>query len=171
MLKFALLVSMLFQLGATVYAVSLIRRTRYNISWILISSAFVLMAVRRLFDFSTFFWDSDLFQNEKINGWIGVLISLFMFVGVIFIRKIFDLQDQVEKLRQESEQKILSAIIHKNFRVFQIGQVHLVAKLLTPANCLISMASIFWRLTVITVQHILQALHLRSTLLLMGMDC
>ena len=112
MLKFALLISMLFQLGATVYAVSLIRRTRYNISWILISSAFVLMAVRRLFDFSTFFWDSDLFQNEKINGWIGVLISLFMFVGVIFIRKIFNLQDQVEKLRQESEQKILSAIIH-----------------------------------------------------------
>jgi hypothetical protein len=63
------------------------------------------MAVRRLFDFSTFFWDSDLFQNEKINGWIGVLISLFMFVGVIFIRKIFDLQYQVEKLRQESETK------------------------------------------------------------------
>jgi len=129
------------------------------------------MAVRRLFDFSTFFWDSDLFQNEKINGWIGVLISLFMFVGVIFIRKIFDLQDQVEKLRQENEKKILSAIIHKNIRVYQIGQVHLVAKLHTLANFLISMASIFWRLTVITVPHILQALRLRSTLLLMVTVC
>jgi signal transduction histidine kinase len=112
MLKFALLLSMLFQLGAAVYAISLIRRTRYNISWILISAAFVFMAVRRLFDFSTFFWESDLFQNEKINGWIGVIISLFMFVGVIFIRKIFNLQDQVEKLRHENEQKILSAIIN-----------------------------------------------------------
>lgn len=112
MLKFAILLSMLFQLAAAVYAITLIRRTRYNISWILISASFFLMAVRRLFDFSTFFWESDLFQNEKINGWIGVIISLFMFVGVIFIRKIFDLNDQVEKLRQESEQKILSAIIN-----------------------------------------------------------
>jgi signal transduction histidine kinase len=111
MLKFALLFSMLFQLGATVYAVSLIRRTRYNISWILISSAFVLMAVRRLFDFSTLFYDSRLVPREEINAWIGVLISVFIFVGVIFIRKIFTLQDRIDQLRQESEQNILSAII------------------------------------------------------------
>ena len=105
MLKFALLISMLFQLGATVYAVRLIRRTRYNIPWILISAGLVLMAIWRLFDFSTFFWETNLFQREEINAWIGVLISVFIFVGVIFIRKIFNLQDQVEKLRKESEQK------------------------------------------------------------------
>jgi signal transduction histidine kinase len=111
MLKFALLISMLFQLGATVYAISLIKRTRYNISWILISSAFVLMAIRRLSDFSDLFWESKLFQKDEINGWVGVLISALMFVGVIYIRKIFNLQDRIEQLRLESEQKILSAII------------------------------------------------------------
>jgi signal transduction histidine kinase len=112
MLKFALLISMLFQLGAAVFAITLIRRTRYNISWILISAGLVLMAIRRLFDFSTFFWETNLFQREEINAWIGVLISVFIFVGVIFIRKIFNLQDQVEKLREENEQRILSAIIN-----------------------------------------------------------
>jgi signal transduction histidine kinase len=112
MLKFALVVSMLFQLGAAVFAITLIRRTRYNISWILISAGLVLMAIRRLFDFSTLFWETNLFQREEINAWIGVLISVFIFVGVIFIRKIFNLHDQVEKLRQENEQKILSAIIN-----------------------------------------------------------
>lgn len=111
MLKFALVVSMLFQLGAAVFAISLMRRTRYNISWILISSGLVLMAIRRLFDFSTFFLESKLFQKEEINGWIGVLISIVMFVGVIFIRKIFNLQDHIEQLRQESEQNVLSAVI------------------------------------------------------------
>ncbi len=111
MLKFALLVSMLFQLGAAVFAISLMRRTRYNISWILISCGLVLMAVRRLFDFSTFFLESKLFQNDEINGWIGVIISVVMFVGVIFIRKIFNLQDHIEQLRQENEQNVLSAII------------------------------------------------------------
>ena len=70
------------------------------------------MAIRRLFDFSTLFWETNLFQREEINAWIGILISVFIFVGVIFIRKIFNLQDQVEKLRHESEQKVLSAIIN-----------------------------------------------------------
>jgi len=111
MLKFALLVSMLFQLGAAVFAISLMRRTRYNISWILISCGLVLMAIRRLFDFSTFFLESNLFRNDEVNGWIGVVISVVMFVGVIFIRKIFNFQDHIELLRQENEQNVLSAII------------------------------------------------------------
>lgn len=111
MLKFAILLSMLFQLGAAVYAISLIRRTRYNISWILISASFVLMAVRRLFDFSSLFWEDLLFKREEVNSWIGVLISLLMLSGVIFIRKIFNLNDRIEQLRQESEQRILSAVI------------------------------------------------------------
>lgn len=111
MLKFALLLSMIFQLGAAVYAISLIRRTRYNISWILISAAFVFMAVRRLFDFSLLFWENNLFSREELNSWIGVFISVFMFLGVIFIRKIFNLNDKIEQLRKENEQQVLSAII------------------------------------------------------------
>ncbi|MGD9932016.1 MAG: sensor histidine kinase [Mangrovibacterium sp.] len=111
MLKFALLLSMLFQLGATVYAISLIRRTRYNVSWILISSGLVLMALRRLFDFSTLFWESKLFQQEEINSWIGVFISVLLFIGVIFIKKIFNLQDHIEQLRLDNEKKTLAAVI------------------------------------------------------------
>lgn len=119
MLKFAILLSMLFQLGAAVYAISLIRRTRYNISWILISASFVLMAVRRLFDFSSLFWEDLLFKREEVNSWIGVVISLLMFSGVIFIRKIFNLNDRIEQLRQESEQRILSAVIQTDDKARQ----------------------------------------------------
>jgi signal transduction histidine kinase len=102
---------MLFQIGAAVFAISLMRRTRFNISWILISTGLALMAIRRLFDFSTIFWESPLFLKDEVNVWIGVLISVLMFVGVIFIRKIFNLQDELEKVRQENEQNVLSAII------------------------------------------------------------
>ncbi len=111
LLKFALLLSMLIQLGATILAVSLIRRTRYNIAWILISAGFVLMAVRRLFEFSTLFWESQLFDRESVNTWLGILISVLVFIGVIFIRQIFNLQDQIDQLRQESEKRVLSAVI------------------------------------------------------------
>ncbi len=112
MLKVALLVSMLFQLGAAVFALTLIRRTRYNISWILISAGFVLMAIRRLFDFSLLFWETSLFKKEEVNAWIGVVISIFLLAGVIFIRKIFNLQDELERLRTENEQRVLSAVIN-----------------------------------------------------------
>ncbi|MBN1820352.1 MAG: sensor histidine kinase [Prolixibacteraceae bacterium] len=111
-LKIALLLSMLFQVGATVFAISLIRKTRYNISWILISSGFLLMALRRLSDFSSLFWETSLYQKEEVNSWIGIFISVLLFVGVIFIKKIFNLQNQIEQLRKDNEKKVLSAIIN-----------------------------------------------------------
>lgn len=111
LLKVALLLSMLIQLGATITAVSLIRRTRFNISWILISAGFVLMAFRRLFEFSPFLWETQLVWKEDINSWIGILVSILMFIGVIFIRQIFNLNDQIDQIRKESETQLLSAVI------------------------------------------------------------
>ncbi|MBN2636052.1 MAG: sensor histidine kinase [Prolixibacteraceae bacterium] len=111
LLKVALLVSMLVQLGAAIIAVSLIRRTRYNISWILISLGFVLMAVRRLIEFSSLFWETQLFSKENVNSWFGVLISVLMIAGLFFIRQIFNLNDRIEELRKGNETRLLSAII------------------------------------------------------------
>uniref|UniRef100_UPI0032170E70 sensor histidine kinase n=1 Tax=uncultured Draconibacterium sp. TaxID=1573823 RepID=UPI0032170E70 len=111
LLKIALLLSMLIQLGAAITAVSLIRKTRYNISWMLISAGFVLMAIRRLFEFSTLFWENQLILNEDTKSWIGVLISVLMLTGVIFIRQIFTLQDRIDEIRKESETRLLKAVI------------------------------------------------------------
>ena len=111
LLQVALLLSMLIQLGAAITAVSLIRRTRFNISWILISAGFVLMALRRLFEFSTLFWDTQLISKEEVNSWIGVLISILMLTGVTFIRQIFNLQDRIDEIRKESEARLLKAVI------------------------------------------------------------
>ena len=111
LLKVALLLSMLIQLGAAITAVSLIRRTRFNISWMLISAGFVLMALRRLFEFSTLFWETQLISKDEVNNWIGILISILMLTSVIFIRRIFNLQDQLEEIREGNEVSLLSAII------------------------------------------------------------
>ncbi|WP_320167826.1 ATP-binding protein [Mangrovibacterium marinum] len=111
LLKVALLLAMLIQIGAAIIAVSLIRRTRFNGSWILISAGFVLMAIRRLFDFSTLFGDSPFFQKEEVNSWLGILISILIFVGVIYIREIFNLRDRIDELRKENESAVLSAVI------------------------------------------------------------
>jgi len=111
LLQIALWLSMLLQIVAAIVAVSLIKRTRYNVSWILISAGFVLMAFRRLFEVSTLFWDTQIISKEDINTWVGIIISFLMLVGLIFIRQIFNLQDRVDELRKISETRLLAAVI------------------------------------------------------------
>lgn len=118
-LKVGLLLSMLFQLAAAVVAVSLVRRTKLSLPWILISIGLILMAVRRLFDFSTLFWDDPLFLKDTVNPMIGVLISFFVFSGVLFIRKIFQLQKQIDGMQVENEARVLKEVLAAEERTRQ----------------------------------------------------
>jgi len=110
---------MFLQIAAAIVAVSLIKRTRYNVSWILISTGFVLMAFRRLFEVSSLFWETQIVSKEEINTWVGVIISLLMLIGLIFIRQIFNLQDRLEKMRKVSESRLLAAVIRGEERARQ----------------------------------------------------
>lgn len=110
-LKISLILSVLLQFGAAFLAFGLIKRSKFSISWILISSAFLLMAIRRLFEF---FMIINSQVNEKealLNSWIAVIISSLIFIGTFYIRQIFDLQKEIDRLREENEAKILSAVI------------------------------------------------------------
>jgi len=110
-IQVALIISVLLQFGAFFITISLIQKTKFNISWIAISIGFFLMAIRRLIEFVDI---TNLDHNDTqtlINSWIAVLISLLMFVASIYIRQIFNLQGKINKLRKENEAKVLSAII------------------------------------------------------------
>ncbi|MDR2909757.1 MAG: histidine kinase [Bacteroidales bacterium] len=119
LLKFSLLLSMIFQMGAAIIAVSLISRTKYNISWILISSGFVLMSVSRLIEFSSIFWETSIVEKEHVDNWIGIFVSVLMLVGLIFIRRIFNFQARIDEIRKNSEARLLSAIIQGEERARQ----------------------------------------------------
>lgn len=110
-IKVALILSVLLQFGASFLAFSLIRRTKFNISWIFISIGFFFMALRRLYELIMLF-TTGYTVDSLISSWFAVLISLLMFIGTIYIRRIFDLQDKIDSLRKEQESKVLSAIIH-----------------------------------------------------------
>ena len=112
LIKIALIIAVLLQFVASIIAINLIKRTKYNISWILISIGFILMAFRRLYDLIILFNETieQTFGNI-LSAWASVLISLLMFIGVIYIRQIFNLQKKIDSLRKENESKVLSAII------------------------------------------------------------
>lgn len=110
-IQFALIISVLLQFGAFFIAISLITKTKFNISWIAISIGFFLMAIRRLIELVDIANSEHIDNQVLINGWIAVFISLLMFVASFYIRQIFNLQDKINKLRKENEAKVLSAII------------------------------------------------------------
>jgi signal transduction histidine kinase len=108
-IELALLISVILQCLAAAYAISLISRTKYNISWILVTAGFLIMAGRRLYEFVQL-----LDRNNNIglvNSWMAVLVSILMFVGAIYIRRIFMIQERIDAMRKQNDSKILSAII------------------------------------------------------------
>ncbi len=119
LLKIALWCSMLIQLITAIVAVSMVRRTKFRISWILISLGFVLIAVERLFEFSSLFWETQIFPKEEVRSWLGVAVSVMMFTSLYYIRQIFNLQDEVDKMRKENEKQLLTGIIQGEERARQ----------------------------------------------------
>lgn len=110
-IKIALIISVLLQCSAAVIAVTLIKRTRTNIAWWMISAGFLLMAIRRVMELVQFFNNVTNDSSTLLRSWIGVLISIFMLLSLIFIKRIFNIQKQIDDLQKENEAKILTAII------------------------------------------------------------
>ncbi|MDA3910412.1 MAG: histidine kinase [Bacteroidales bacterium] len=141
LIKLALILSVILQFGAAIIAVGLIRRTKYNISWILISMAFVFMALRRVYELYQAYIvveDSDL---ASFSAWIAVAISLFIFIGTIFIRRIFDFQKEVDDLKNQQEAKVLNAVIateEKSKREFARNLHDGLAPILSSVKMLLS---------------------------------
>lgn len=107
--ELALLISVILQFIAAAIAVSLITRTKYNFSWILVTMGFLVMAARRLYEFIGILRNND--EIGMINSWMAVLVSLLMFVGVIYIRQIFMIQERIDSVRKLNDSKVLSAIL------------------------------------------------------------
>lgn len=109
--KIALVISVILQFAAAILALSLVKRTRSNIAWWLISFAFLLMAFRLLFETLQVFNPHSTMASTLFNTWLGILISILMLVSLLFIKRIFNIQKQIELLRKQNESRVLSAII------------------------------------------------------------
>ena len=109
--KIALFLAVILQFIAAAFAISLIRRTKYNVSWILVTVGFLLMAARRFYELLQTFQPADEPPIGLISSWTAVLISVLMFVGAIYIRRIFTIQERIDALRKLNESKVLAAIL------------------------------------------------------------
>ena len=110
-IKIALIVSVILQFTAAIIAISLNRRTKYNISWILISSGFILLAIQRFTELLDLL-DNPMHSRKTIwESWLSFSIALLMLFGVIFIKQIFKFLQKIDNLRKQNESRVLSAIL------------------------------------------------------------
>lgn len=110
-IKIALILSVVLQFSAAFIALSLVKRTRTNFAWWLISAGFLLMAIRRVFEILQVYDSQSKLLTGLLSSWTGVLISIIMLLSLIFIKRIFNIQEQIENLRKENESRVLSAIL------------------------------------------------------------
>jgi signal transduction histidine kinase len=107
----ALVISIILQIIAASVALSFMKLTKYRLSWILLSLAFVFMAVRKIIQFFEFFRGTPSLTWQMIDEWTGVLISFLIIFGVILIREIFFSLKRAETDRTRTEKRVLNAII------------------------------------------------------------
>lgn len=115
-MKAALIISIIFQLLAAFIALGLTRQTKFNISWVLISIAFLLIALRRILDLVPIYYkelQSDIYIIDRL---MGIFTSVFLLMGVIFIRRLFKFLKRIDDIRRESETRVLQAIMQTEER-------------------------------------------------------
>jgi signal transduction histidine kinase len=110
-IKIALILSVVLQFAAAIIALSLVKRTRTNIAWWLISGGFLLMAFRRVFEILQVYDSDSRLLSGLLSSWTGVLISVTMLLSLVFIKRIFNIQKRIEELRKQNESRVLSAIL------------------------------------------------------------
>ena len=103
--------SLCFQIIAMGIAISLFKRTKFNAAWILISAGFFLMTIYRVIELFPVIHLGDIEELYKVQVWLSFIISLAFAIGVFYIRKVFQFLRRLDNLRNETEKRVLSAII------------------------------------------------------------
>lgn len=98
--------SVLFQLLAVLYALRLIKITGKAYSWIFISLALLLMMIRRVIPLYYLTFSKTHYTVDLTNELIGLILSLFMFLGIAGIKQVFLTGKKAEETAKLSAQHI-----------------------------------------------------------------
>lgn len=108
LIKILLIIAILIQTVASVYALRLVRATKYNSIWILFIIGFLILSVERGVQLLTFaghpvprFFMVDL----------GVVVSICLSIGVMYAHKLFTYIERLDYQRQLWNRRILSAVL------------------------------------------------------------
>lgn len=112
-LKILLILTIVFQLVASVYAVRLIRKTRYNSIWILFILGFYLLSAERILQL---FWVEGKELPIDITVWIGIAVSVALSISMMYAHKLVNHVDRMERHRRLVDRRILTSVLRAEER-------------------------------------------------------
>ena len=108
LIKVLLIIAIVVQTLATLYALRLVRTTKYNSVWILFIVGFSLLSVERLVQFM-------VANGQYVPRWwfayLGIVISVCLSIGVMYAHKLFKYIDRLNRQRQLYNKRILTAVL------------------------------------------------------------
>ena len=109
MIKVFLIIAVIIQTVATVYALRLVRTTKYNSVWILFIVGFSLLSVERIVQVMVV--NGGVGIPHDTFSWLGVVISICMSIGVMYAHKLFKYINRLNRQRSLLNKRILTAVL------------------------------------------------------------
>lgn len=107
-IRILLYLAIIIQFIAMYYAVRLVRATKYNSIWILFIIGFVVLAVERVFQL----WMSYGHPIPMAaTVWFDIVVSVCVSVGIVLLDRLFDYIDRLNRHRQMTDKRILTAVL------------------------------------------------------------
>ncbi len=107
-IKLLLIIAILVQTIATIFALKLVRTTKYNSVWILFIVGFSLLSVERFFQLMA------VGKEVEPRWWffyLGIVVSVCLSIGVMYAHKLFKYIDRLTRQRQLMNKRILTAVL------------------------------------------------------------
>ncbi len=108
---FFLVLTSFLQVFAAVVALKLMRITKYNVSWLLISLGLVIMSVRSVINIVRVFVPDFGPSTNVLFEWGGILVSLCFAIGVYMIRHIFIYNRMASVKERSYEKRMLRTVV------------------------------------------------------------
>lgn len=108
LIKILLIIAIVIQTLATLYALRLVRTTKYNSVWILFIVGFSLLSVERLVQFLA---ASGQYVPRGWFVYLGIVISVCLSIGVMYAHKLFKYIGRLNRQRQLLNRRILTAVL------------------------------------------------------------
>ena len=108
LLKLLLVTAILIQIVATVFALRLVRTTKYNSIWILFIIGFFLLAIIHIVSLF-YIWFG--YQAGDWMFYLGGIVSICLSIGVMYAYKLFQYIDRLNRQRQLWNRRIQTAVL------------------------------------------------------------
>ena len=113
LLRILLILAIVIDAVATIYAFTLIRRTKYNSIWILCLVGFTVMTVERCCQMALL---NGIRLDVSLFVFFGFAISIFISVAVLLANRLVEYLDRVDLQRQMFNRRILTAVLRTEER-------------------------------------------------------